>query len=478
MQSSLSPNPSDTTNALLMILIHKIDNGIFPDQGSTLPIWPGPSSAVIWTQSLAHTSLFTSLLAAFGAVLGKQWLGHFKTSRFGRGSLHERCKRRQHKLDGLQNWKFSTIMSALPILLQLSLLFFGISIAANIWTQQRTIASVIIGITALGAVFYFFTVVTSLTSPDCPFQTPLSTVLQHFLIGVVAFGDHVLMTGHEHPESWAGILINTTKIVRRHLKAGRHALTKVGAPCLVYISRIPAALRKRSQLPADDPESTGGLEKLMSSKASALNCLNSPSELAEVHAIQWILETSTEPDIIAAAVKMVPEVGWPNEVDVTGMLERLKSCFYASFDPTQQLLPLTQSWAFACLKAISHLCIELDQSNTFSFQDGGLFSWENNCIYQIPHDPCLLAVSCVVNGPNTLDIASLPLSDCMWMARMLTYRLQRRRTLSETLVIDVVKHGLIDSISPPRLVADCLLLVGLMIGLPVDGRWLTRLDKR
>ena len=89
MESGLSPDPSDTTNALLKILINKVDNGTFSDHDTSLPVWNGPSSTIIWIQVLAYASFSTRLLAAFGAVLGKQWLGHFKTSRFGRGSLHD-----------------------------------------------------------------------------------------------------------------------------------------------------------------------------------------------------------------------------------------------------------------------------------------------------------------------------------------------------------------------------------------------------
>ena len=83
MESGLSPNPCDTTNALLKILISKLDNGTLSEHGASLPVRNGPSSTIIWIQALAYASLSISLLAAFGAVLEKQWLGHLKTSRFG-----------------------------------------------------------------------------------------------------------------------------------------------------------------------------------------------------------------------------------------------------------------------------------------------------------------------------------------------------------------------------------------------------------
>lgn len=166
-----------------MILINKIDNATFPMQ--ELPVWTGPSSTTIWIQTLAYSSLSSSLLAAFGGVLGKQWLGYFKTSRFGRGALHERCQRRQQKLDGLEAWYFSTILATLPIFLQLSLLFLGIALAADIWTLQHTVASVIVTTTAFGVIFYFFTIVSSLkhrTVRSRPLFQPYSNIFFESLL--------------------------------------------------------------------------------------------------------------------------------------------------------------------------------------------------------------------------------------------------------------------------------------------------------
>jgi len=49
---------------------------------------------------LLYTTLSTSLLAAFLAMLGKQWLNRY--ARHQGGSATERCEDRQRKLDGLQ----------------------------------------------------------------------------------------------------------------------------------------------------------------------------------------------------------------------------------------------------------------------------------------------------------------------------------------------------------------------------------------
>ncbi|KAG1851448.1 hypothetical protein DFJ58DRAFT_661599, partial [Suillus subalutaceus] len=180
MESGLSPNPSDTTNALLTQLVY-IGFGNFTAAGST-PADPAStwsaSAPALRIQMIAYASLSMSLLAAFGAVLGKQWLGYYKSNRYGRGSQEERGKRRQEKFDGLITWYFDAVVQSFPVLLQISLLLFGIALGARMWCEQPSIAWVIIATTVFGFLFYSLTVMACLISPACPFQTPVSTVLR------------------------------------------------------------------------------------------------------------------------------------------------------------------------------------------------------------------------------------------------------------------------------------------------------------
>jgi hypothetical protein len=129
------------------------------------------SSSTVWMQTLAYASLSFSVLAAFGAVLGKQWLNAYKAAR-GRGSLEERGIQRQRKLDGLEYFHLQTVLQGFLVLLQISLLLFGLSLSANMWTQQTTISSVIICTTAFGIMLYASTILVTMLRPDSPFQTP------------------------------------------------------------------------------------------------------------------------------------------------------------------------------------------------------------------------------------------------------------------------------------------------------------------
>ncbi|KIJ29281.1 hypothetical protein M422DRAFT_118535, partial [Sphaerobolus stellatus SS14] len=73
MTSDLQPDPSDTTNALLKMLVLRANGNLSSNAEIQMQAWTGPSISVIWIQALAYAGLSTSLLAAFGAVLGKQW---------------------------------------------------------------------------------------------------------------------------------------------------------------------------------------------------------------------------------------------------------------------------------------------------------------------------------------------------------------------------------------------------------------------
>jgi hypothetical protein len=189
MESSLSPDPSDTTNALLTQLV-QIGLGNFSEAGSTpedpASTW-SPTASVVRIQMIAYASLSMSLLAAFAAVLGKQWIGYYKSNRYGRGSQEERGKHRQDMFDGLATWYFNTVVQSFPVLLQISLLLFEIALGAHMWYQQPSIAWVIIAITVSGFLFYSLTAMACSISPSCPFQTPMSALLR--MLGI----DRVLL---------------------------------------------------------------------------------------------------------------------------------------------------------------------------------------------------------------------------------------------------------------------------------------------
>src|ERR1700709_534033 len=119
----MQPNPGDTTNVLMVQLIQIIVASDVPHDISNLSSSTSYPSSTVWIQTLAYASLAFSVLAAFGAVMGKQWLSHFKAAR-GSGSLKEFGLQRQRKLDGLEEWYLQTVLGTFFVLLQISLVLF------------------------------------------------------------------------------------------------------------------------------------------------------------------------------------------------------------------------------------------------------------------------------------------------------------------------------------------------------------------
>jgi len=177
---AMQPNPVDTTNALLVQLTNITLINSSSSQSSILyPSIDPYYSSNTWTQALAYTSLALSLLAAFGTVMGKQWLGYYKTNRYDRGPLEDRCKQRHRKFQMLETWHFEHALQSFTVLIQISLFLLAISLAAAMWKQQRAISTFLIAMTAFGASCLFFTIVVAVKFPDCPFQTPFSEIIRY-----------------------------------------------------------------------------------------------------------------------------------------------------------------------------------------------------------------------------------------------------------------------------------------------------------
>ena len=180
VQPQLQRDPNEETAALLRVLIHKIDNTTFGGDVPALPQWTGPTRMVIHVQSILYASLAASLLSAFLAMLGKQWLNRYASIDM-RGSVIERSRNRQRKLDGIIAWYFEHVLECLPLMLQVALLLLGCALSRYLWEINTAVASVVIGVTSFGMVFYLFIIAAGATSDGCPYQTPWTNIVRRLL---------------------------------------------------------------------------------------------------------------------------------------------------------------------------------------------------------------------------------------------------------------------------------------------------------
>ncbi|KAG2076156.1 hypothetical protein BDR04DRAFT_1090038, partial [Suillus decipiens] len=305
----MQPNPGDTTNVLLLHLIQISVNGpnSVPDISALSPS-TGFSSSTVWMQTLAYASLAFSVLAAFGAVMGKQWLNSDKSVR-GRGSLEERGIERQMKLDGVKYFRLQTVLQVFLMLLQMSLLLFGLSLSANMWAKQTTISSVIICTTSFGILFYVGTILVSVLRPDSPFQTPISEL--------------------------------------------------VAAICQRFLPKKSIEIRRK---------------------------------FAKSSAIRWILETSTDPEIVEAAAIMIPFVQWTPKFDASAAFARLRDIFMACRDREELYVKYGKIMAHLCIQSM-----EIDRKLLSFFGDDKFLETQNRFM----HDAFMLGCTAYGQLKNT-----------------------------------------------------------------------------
>jgi len=184
VHSHLQQDPNDETAALLRVLIYKVDNTTFGNNVPTLPQWTGPPQTIVHVQAILLASLAASLLSAFLAMLGKQWLNQYVSTDV-RGTTIERSQNRQRKLDGVVTWYFDHVMDSLPLMLQIALLLLGCALSRYLWGINITVASVVIAVTLFGIIFYAFIVIAGAVFKSCPYQTPGARFLRHCFLTIL-----------------------------------------------------------------------------------------------------------------------------------------------------------------------------------------------------------------------------------------------------------------------------------------------------
>lgn len=338
MQPDLSQDPNVITQALLQTLIITL-NGTAGSLPSTLslPQWDGPGQTVIWVQSLLYASLACSLFAALGAVLGKQWLNHY-SSVGERGGVEARGMDRQRKRNGIDTWHFRVVLEILPILLQMSLLLFGLSLCGYMWNLQRTISVVLIVANGIGALFYFSVMGASLVFPDCPYYTPLTrmhrplrsllkrigqvpkllldtctsiwTSLRDTLLLITRLLASMRYSTHRAPTHSSSSRVhgeqgNDRALELRHpLDSHRGSASRTSAGTLQTLrDTVGVWWSPRSAMPITEKD----LLKLAGSDGKGLSLT--------AEAVVWLMQTSTDPFTLAdAAAIAIPELTQQSEV--------------------------------------------------------------------------------------------------------------------------------------------------------------------
>jgi len=403
-----------------------------------------------------------SLLAAFVAMLGKQWLNRYL--RNSGGSMIERCGDRQRKCDGLEKWPLHFFVESLPVMLQVALLLLACGLCRHMWSINTSVAGTLIVLTGLGVAFYIAIVIAGTSSYACPFQTPVSTSLQG---------------------PWKKVLRGIVSIVRpeRVLSWTRRTWNQ-GVRPLLHRQSIP----------------TNPLEDVQVQQCDSLSMLdNVPQtepwvklkDLAsirrtntdDVRCVSWILRSITDPEALDAAIRLAGEIRWFDDgINVDPSYDLVVSTFKACFDSTGKLYPGSRDRAYYSGRAMMWIqtlamCKSDESARTFPLPITG---------YTDPtHDPGLEHLLWINMAP-TIESRFVRLlrfygqytpSHSQWISNVLLHLSWANRiTLDFEIILDYIPSTHETTI-PANAILNRLLVWCIFLGSPVEEETLRVQDK-
>ena len=449
VQTQLQPDYAQLSYDVLKVIADARGLKVASKPSSDSP-WTGPDPTLVHIQCILFSSLAASLLAAFVAMLGKQWLNRYSKVDM-HGSLIDRSRDRQRKMDGMNTWGFNFVMESLPLMLQAALILLGYALSNYLFTIDKTVAAVIIGFTSFGLLFYGAIAVAAILSYNCPFQTPFSLIVRS-LIGLINDrGKHL-----KRSRSW---LLCTLTRMRKQLRSNH--------------PRRPGTTDRQSDVelamtgPFDHPPTMFGEDTNWEGYVLDSNC------------IAWMFEMSMDADVILDIIRFIPEVVWHADVR-TVSLEKLYDTVLECFDRSSGhpvVIPKFKNKAYLSAKALLHVTVQRQcMGDEFDSETIDSISRRHTAIgYE--GDPDLESTLSMIDhvfGVGALEPIrwrkfSFTDSHRAWMGRILLYRAWDSLEKGGPLP-DEVRGFVVDSLQakrppPAPIVTNCLLVVGLVLGI-------------
>jgi len=284
------------TAAYMRILLHTMNSSLFPDADPSSTAWTGPPPEIVTVQSLLYASLATSLFAAFLAMLGKQWVNRYLRNRGG--SAADKSRDRQRKLDGFEKWHFRLTIESLPVMLQFALLLLGCALSRYLWTISRTVAGVLVAVTLFGVTSYVFLSLAATLYYNCPYQTPPSILTRRVI-------KYLIHSEATFPRSLRSLIAplpsvkNIGRIFGRLRSGVRTKLESFGC--------IPAVAGEVEHIP---------LAAVVAPPTRIFGDISINWDVCrmDVRCISWVLDSTTDADVIFSTVRFAGDTIWYPEI--------------------------------------------------------------------------------------------------------------------------------------------------------------------
>lgn len=151
--------------------INSSNSGVIPSPAETSF---HPTSSSVRVNAYWFISLAFSLVCALTATLVKQWGRSYlqETSRLP--AAYKRARVRSYLFEGLEKYKVTAVVSAVPTLLHTSLLLFFTGLVEFLYPIHKSTAFILVVVFAVGSLIYFSMTLRPLFDLQCPFQTPVT----------------------------------------------------------------------------------------------------------------------------------------------------------------------------------------------------------------------------------------------------------------------------------------------------------------
>ena len=471
VQSELKPNYEEMNNTLLEMLLNATTGTLPADSATPVPRWTGPDPVIVQAQCILYAALSVALLASLLAMLGKQWLNRYRQSET-HGSTADRSRARERKLNAIETWKFRLVMQSLPLILQCALVLLGFALSRYLWGINRSVSSVVIGFTSFGFLFYLLLVTVSIFSFDCPFQTPFSLAIRFVIDLAIGYWRSVRQTfgpKQQPPQPRTpGDRRDFPFSVKTVGREDESEASTTAFPCIA----------------PDVIQTPGPIAPLFVQEEGV------KEDILDARCITRMFVMSTDPDLSALTMDFIPEIIWHSgikDVPLKHIHDTLIDCFNFS-GPSPVLIPKLRNVAYLSARAFAHIglqrrCITRCEEHK---QDG----WEAlRTNHPLPlstgkgPDSDLEAVLFMVdmafgyeNGFPWEQMKMTP-SHHAWMSHVFLYHVWHERKVSKA-AMDFVENAVSANPSNEIVIADCLFIIGLMIGVPFHISDVTVQDKR
>lgn len=140
-----------------------------------------PTPAALFSNALWFISLAFSLLCALAATLVQQWSRNFLQAIERRPAPHKRARIRAYLYEGVNQFKMTSVVAAIPALLHVSVFCFLAGLVVFLFAINFVIACLMLGIAVSYAFLYIVTTFLPTLYRNCPYRTPFSGVCWRIL---------------------------------------------------------------------------------------------------------------------------------------------------------------------------------------------------------------------------------------------------------------------------------------------------------